>query len=135
MTVTGGLNYETMDDIPLSELMKCIPGPDFPTAGIIVGRAEPLHRIRKHPLMRALWRPRLLKALDGEESEFVRPALTRALADALGASIHVRVSGENDHHKTEACFKAFGRALRQAIAVETNLAPPVSTGCNSSLRA
>lgn len=31
-------NYETMDDIPLSELMKCIPGPDFPTAGIIVGR-------------------------------------------------------------------------------------------------
>src|SRR5215207_2091692 len=31
-------NYETMDDIPLAELMKCIPGPDFPTAGIIVGR-------------------------------------------------------------------------------------------------
>jgi DNA gyrase subunit A len=31
-------NYETMDDIPLSELMKCIPGPDFPTGGIIVGR-------------------------------------------------------------------------------------------------
>src|SRR5215204_6232511 len=31
-------NYETMDDVPLSELMKCIPGPDFPTAGIIVGR-------------------------------------------------------------------------------------------------
>jgi DNA gyrase subunit A len=31
-------NYETMDDIPLSELMKCITGPDFPTGGIIVGR-------------------------------------------------------------------------------------------------
>ena len=31
-------NYETTDDIPLSELMKCIPGPDFPTGGIIVGR-------------------------------------------------------------------------------------------------
>ncbi|MEO8358052.1 MAG: DNA topoisomerase (ATP-hydrolyzing), partial [Chloroflexota bacterium] len=31
-------NHETMDDIPLSELMKRIPGPDFPTAGIIVGR-------------------------------------------------------------------------------------------------
>ncbi len=31
-------NYETMDDIPLDELMKCIPGPDFPTGGIIVGR-------------------------------------------------------------------------------------------------
>src|SRR5512134_3714549 len=31
-------NYDTMDDIPLSELMKRIPGPDFPTGGIIVGR-------------------------------------------------------------------------------------------------
>ncbi|HJS18213.1 MAG TPA: DNA gyrase subunit A, partial [Anaerolineales bacterium] len=31
-------NYESMDEIPLSELMKFIPGPDFPTGGIIVGR-------------------------------------------------------------------------------------------------
>jgi histidinol-phosphate aminotransferase len=42
----------------------------------------------------------------------------RSLADSLGAAIHVRVTGENDHHKTEACFKAFGRALRQALARE-----------------
>jgi histidinol-phosphate aminotransferase/imidazoleglycerol-phosphate dehydratase/histidinol-phosphatase len=42
----------------------------------------------------------------------------RSLADSLGAAIHVRVEGENDHHKTEACFKAFGRALRQAIRRE-----------------
>jgi histidinol-phosphate aminotransferase len=42
----------------------------------------------------------------------------RSLADSLGAAIHVRVTGENDHHKTEACFKAFGRALRQAVARE-----------------
>ena len=40
----------------------------------------------------------------------------RSFADNLGAAIHVRVTGENDHHKTEACFKAFGRALRQAVA-------------------
>jgi histidinol-phosphate aminotransferase/imidazoleglycerol-phosphate dehydratase/histidinol-phosphatase len=40
----------------------------------------------------------------------------RSFADSLGAAIHVRVEGDNDHHKTEACFKAFGRALRQAVA-------------------
>jgi imidazoleglycerol phosphate dehydratase HisB len=42
----------------------------------------------------------------------------RSLADSMGAAIHVRVVGENDHHKTEACFKAFGRALRQAVKRE-----------------
>ena len=31
-------NYDSMDDISLGELMKYIPGPDFPTGGIIVGR-------------------------------------------------------------------------------------------------
>ncbi len=42
----------------------------------------------------------------------------RSLADSLGAAIHVRVTGDDDHHKTEVCFKAFGRALRQAIRLE-----------------
>jgi len=31
-------NYDTMDDVPIEFLMKFIPGPDFPTGGIIVGR-------------------------------------------------------------------------------------------------
>jgi DNA gyrase subunit A len=30
-------NYDTMDDVPTEYLMKFIPGPDFPTGGIIVG--------------------------------------------------------------------------------------------------
>jgi histidinol-phosphate aminotransferase/imidazoleglycerol-phosphate dehydratase/histidinol-phosphatase len=42
----------------------------------------------------------------------------RSLAESMGAAIHVKVRGENDHHKTEACFKAFGRAFRQAIRFE-----------------
>jgi histidinol dehydrogenase len=42
----------------------------------------------------------------------------RSLSQSMGAAIHVAVTGANDHHKTEACFKAFGRALRQAIAIE-----------------
>ncbi len=31
-------HYDTMDDIPVEELMKRVHGPDFPTGGIIVGR-------------------------------------------------------------------------------------------------
>jgi imidazoleglycerol-phosphate dehydratase / histidinol-phosphatase len=47
----------------------------------------------------------------------------RSLAQSMGAAIHVHVDGENDHHKTEACFKAFGRALRQALRVEGETLP------------
>jgi histidinol-phosphate aminotransferase/imidazoleglycerol-phosphate dehydratase/histidinol-phosphatase len=46
------------------------------------------------------------------------PHVFRSLADSLGAAIHVKVEGDNDHHKVEACFKAFGRALRQAVRRE-----------------
>lgn len=46
------------------------------------------------------------------------PHIFRSLADSLGAAIHVRVTGDNDHHKVEACFKALGRALRQAVSIE-----------------
>lgn len=47
----------------------------------------------------------------------------RSLSQSMAASIHVHVTGENDHHKTEACYKAFGRALRQALRVEGDVTP------------
>ena len=47
----------------------------------------------------------------------------RSLAEHLGAAIHVSVKGEDDHHKTEAAYKAFGRALRQAIRIEGDAVP------------
>ncbi len=43
----------------------------------------------------------------------------RALALNAGMTIHLKVMyGENDHHKAEALFKSFGRALKEAIKVE-----------------
>jgi imidazoleglycerol phosphate dehydratase HisB len=47
----------------------------------------------------------------------------RSLAEHLGAAIHVSVTGQDDHHKTEAVYKALGRALRQAIRVEGEAVP------------
>ncbi|MEZ5532584.1 MAG: bifunctional histidinol-phosphatase/imidazoleglycerol-phosphate dehydratase HisB [Steroidobacteraceae bacterium] len=43
------------------------------------------------------------------------PHFFRSLGEALGAAIHIAVVGDNAHHMIEACFKATGRALRQAI--------------------
>ncbi|RZJ17362.1 MAG: imidazoleglycerol-phosphate dehydratase HisB [Brevundimonas sp.] len=49
--------------------------------------------------------------------------VVRSLAEAMGAAIHVAVTGDDDHHKTEAVYKALGRALRQAIRVEGEAVP------------
>ncbi|MEK6409061.1 MAG: bifunctional histidinol-phosphatase/imidazoleglycerol-phosphate dehydratase HisB [Acidobacteriota bacterium] len=43
----------------------------------------------------------------------------KAFADSLGASIHIKCSGRNDHHKIEAIFKATARALKQAVAIDS----------------
>jgi imidazoleglycerol-phosphate dehydratase/histidinol-phosphatase len=47
----------------------------------------------------------------------------RSLAEAMGAAVHIKVTGDDDHHKTEAVYKAFGRALRQAIRIEGDAVP------------
>jgi imidazoleglycerol-phosphate dehydratase/histidinol-phosphatase len=46
------------------------------------------------------------------------PHFFHSLADALGAALHVTVTGDNTHHMVEACFKGVGRALRQAFRFE-----------------
>jgi imidazoleglycerol-phosphate dehydratase len=43
----------------------------------------------------------------------------RAVANNAKLTVHVQaLDGTNAHHKIEACFKAFARALRQAVAVD-----------------
>ena len=52
----------------------------------------------------------------------------RALANAAKLTLHVRVeAGSNAHHMIEAAFKAFARALRQAVAID-----PTETGVPST---
>jgi imidazoleglycerol-phosphate dehydratase len=52
----------------------------------------------------------------------------RAVANSAKLTLHVRVdSGTNAHHMIEACFKAFARALRAAVAID-----PAQTGVPST---
>jgi histidinol-phosphate/aromatic aminotransferase/cobyric acid decarboxylase-like protein/imidazoleglycerol phosphate dehydratase HisB len=46
-----------------------------------------------------------------------------SIAQAARASIHVEASGRDAHHVAEAAFKAVGRALRVAVAVESSGLP------------
>ncbi|MCL1633898.1 bifunctional histidinol-phosphatase/imidazoleglycerol-phosphate dehydratase HisB [Luteimonas sp. SX5] len=43
------------------------------------------------------------------------PHFFRSLCDASGLNLNLQVTGDNDHHKVEACFKSTARALREAI--------------------
>ncbi|MBK8285153.1 MAG: bifunctional histidinol-phosphatase/imidazoleglycerol-phosphate dehydratase HisB [Ahniella sp.] len=46
------------------------------------------------------------------------PHFFRSLCETLGANLHLKVRGENNHHKVEACFKVLARCLRDAIRRE-----------------
>jgi len=47
----------------------------------------------------------------------------RSLCESAALNLNLNVTGDNDHHKIEACFKAFARALRQAIRREGTALP------------
>ena len=53
----------------------------------------------------------------------------RAFAFNAGITLHLKVLyGENDHHKIEALFKAFGRALKEAKYVNEENGLPSTKG-------
>jgi|Deesub1362A_J573_1020465.scaffolds.fasta_scaffold08686_2 imidazoleglycerol-phosphate dehydratase len=54
----------------------------------------------------------------GSMSTQMIPHFLRSFATSGGITLHVSLSGENDHHKAEALFKALGVALDCATTVE-----------------
>lgn len=47
-------------------------------------------------------------------------------ARTSGVTLHIKqLDGENSHHIVEAMFKAFGRALNQAVAIDPNYADEI----------
>jgi imidazoleglycerol-phosphate dehydratase len=59
---------------------------------------------------------------DGRVADFdtdLVEEFVRAVAGSAKLTVHLRVeAGENSHHMVEAAFKAFARALRQAVEID-----------------
>ena len=53
----------------------------------------------------------------GMPTELV-PHFFRSLCETAGINLNLKVDGDNDHHKVEACFKVVARTLRQALRRE-----------------
>jgi len=66
-----------------------------------------------------VWKLNFTREMLGDmETEMFREFF-QALVRASGMTLHVEaLYGYNNHHIIEACFKAFARALRQAVAID-----------------
>jgi len=72
-----------------------------------------------------------LPTLDGDIGGFAMellPEFFQAFCNNAGANLHIRVdSGRNRHHMAEAIFKAFSKALDQAVTVDPRVEGVLST--------
>ncbi|MBR4163132.1 MAG: imidazoleglycerol-phosphate dehydratase HisB [Solobacterium sp.] len=60
----------------------------------------------------------------GEMSTEMVQEFFRAFSVQAGITLHINVYyGQNDHHQIEAIFKAFGRALKEAVRIESDEIP------------
>lgn len=59
----------------------------------------------------------------GELPTELVPHFFRSLCETAGLNLNLKVDGDNDHHKVEACFKVVARALRQALRREGSELP------------
>ena len=64
----------------------------------------------------------------GEMATELVPHFFRSLVGELGATLHIKMQGDNAHHAIEAVFKATGRVLRQAFARTSETTVPSTKG-------
>ena len=69
------------------------------------------------------WRCNFPEAMAGGISHRLFHEFFQALANTAGMTLHIDLlAGDENHHCLEAIFKAFGRAIRMAVAIDPVLA-------------
>jgi imidazoleglycerol-phosphate dehydratase/histidinol-phosphatase len=56
------------------------------------------------------------------------PHFFRSLAESMGATLHLTLEGQNEHHMVESAFKAVGRSIRMAAARTGSAGVPSTKG-------
>jgi imidazoleglycerol-phosphate dehydratase/histidinol-phosphatase len=69
------------------------------------------------------WKAKFTREKIGDMATELLPHFFQSLSYSLAANLNIKAKGQNEHHKAEAIFKAFARALRQAVRVEGNELP------------
>jgi imidazoleglycerol-phosphate dehydratase/histidinol-phosphatase len=63
-----------------------------------------------------VWNAEYRRDFIGEMPAEMLPHFFKSFCDTAQCNLNIRAEGQNEHHKAEATFKAFARALRMAAA-------------------
>jgi imidazoleglycerol-phosphate dehydratase len=75
-----------------------------------------------------VWNVKFSEQLIGSFNPGLLHEFFKAFSDQSGITLHVTVNyGRNGHHKAEAIFKAFARALRAAVQIDGRIEGVLST--------
>ncbi|MFP4557407.1 MAG: bifunctional histidinol-phosphatase/imidazoleglycerol-phosphate dehydratase HisB [Bacteroidales bacterium] len=69
------------------------------------------------------WKATFKREKIGDMATELLPHFFQSLSYSLSANLHVKAKGHNEHHKAEGIFKAFARALKQAVRFDGNELP------------
>lgn len=70
-----------------------------------------------------MWKAKFKREKIGEMATELLPHFFQSLSYSLSANIHIKAKGKNEHHKAEAIFKTFARALMQAVRIDGSELP------------
>ncbi len=74
------------------------------------------------------WDATFIRERVGELPTELFPHFFRSFSDGARCTLHIAASGENEHHKIEAIFKALARCLKQALAGDAEGGIPSTKG-------
>lgn len=131
---TGTDDHHTVEDVAIG-LGDCLRSALGDKSGIgRYGFSLPMDEAEATVLMDIGGRIDFLWDLDlkcdrvGDMSAQMFPHFFKSLAEHLQCNLHIRAAGENDHHVAEGVFKAFARALKQAVEKGPGTSVPSSKG-------
>lgn len=74
------------------------------------------------------WKAEFLREKVGELPTELFPHFFRSFSDGARCTLHIQATGENEHHKIEAIFKALARSIKQALAGDGEAGVPSTKG-------
>jgi len=75
-----------------------------------------------------VWEAKFKREMIGEMPSEMFIHFFKSFSDAAKCNLNIKAEGENEHHKIEAIFKAFAKAIKMAVTKTTNFSIPSTKG-------